>query len=94
MHLKCILGADDLLDDDAADDPAFLEGNDSEPGGESKAFLVELNLRPARTGRVRVLQPEPLARPPQGVFVAEFQSFLRSSRRSPLSARLLALASE
>jgi hypothetical protein len=34
---------------DAADDPAFLEGNDSEPGGASpaddemsKAFLMEL----------------------------------------------------
>jgi hypothetical protein len=31
---------------DAADDPAFLEGNDSEPGGaadvESKALLLEL----------------------------------------------------
>jgi hypothetical protein len=30
---------------DAADDPALLEGNDSEPGGaddESKTFLVEL----------------------------------------------------
>jgi len=42
MHLKCILGADDL-DDDAADDPAFLEGNDSESDDEmSKALLAEL----------------------------------------------------
>ena len=28
IHLKCLLGADDL--DDAADDPVLLEGNDSE----------------------------------------------------------------
>ena len=31
MHLKALLGGDDL-DDDAADDPALLEGNDSEAG--------------------------------------------------------------
>jgi HK97 family phage prohead protease len=52
MHVKAILGDDDELDDEdggPADDPAFLEGNDSEPGGASpaddemsKAFLVEL----------------------------------------------------
>ena len=53
VHLKAILGNDDgeldEEDDDPADDPAFLEGNDSEPGGASpaddemsKAFLLEL----------------------------------------------------
>jgi hypothetical protein len=51
MHVKAILGDDDELDDedgDTADDPAFLEGNDSEPGGASLAddemskFLAEL----------------------------------------------------
>jgi HK97 family phage prohead protease len=53
IHLKAILGDDEELDDDddggPADDPAFLEGNDSEPGGASpaddemaKAFLAEL----------------------------------------------------
>jgi hypothetical protein len=52
-HLKALLGDDDEWDDEdggPADDPAFLEGNDSEPGGASpaddemmsKALLVEL----------------------------------------------------
>jgi hypothetical protein len=48
-HLKCLLGADDL-DDDAADDPAFLEGNDSEPDDESKALLLELQKLVAQVG--------------------------------------------
>jgi HK97 family phage prohead protease len=51
VHVKAILGDDDELDDEdggPADDPAFLEGNDSEPGGASPAddemskFLAEL----------------------------------------------------
>ncbi len=49
MHLKCLLGADDL-DDDAADDPALLECNDSEADDESKALLVELQKLVAQTG--------------------------------------------
>jgi hypothetical protein len=43
----------------AADDPAFLEGNDSEPGGASpaddemsKAFLVELQQLVAQAGEL------------------------------------------
>jgi HK97 family phage prohead protease len=39
-HIKCLLGDD--LDDDAADDPALLEGDGSEQDVESKALLVEL----------------------------------------------------
>jgi hypothetical protein len=41
MHLKCLLGADDL-DGDAADDPALLEDDDSEQDVESKTLLTEL----------------------------------------------------
>jgi hypothetical protein len=41
---------------DAADDPAFLEGNDSEPGGaadvESKALLLELQKLVAQAGEL------------------------------------------
>jgi hypothetical protein len=41
MHLKALLGGDDL--DDAADDPALLEDDDSEAADvESKALLLEL----------------------------------------------------
>lgn len=61
VHVKAILGDDDELDDDdggPADDPAFLEGNDSEPGGASpaddevmrKALLVELQQLVAEAG--------------------------------------------
>ena len=61
VHLKAILGDDDELDDDddgtPADDPAFLEGNDSEPGGASpaddemsKALLAELQQLAAQAG--------------------------------------------
>ena len=50
MHLKCLLGADDL--DDAADDPAFLEGNDSEPEDESKALPLELQKLVAQAGEL------------------------------------------
>jgi hypothetical protein len=39
-HVKALLGADDL-DDDAEDDPALLEGDDSEQDVESKALLVD-----------------------------------------------------
>jgi hypothetical protein len=35
---------------DAADDPAFLEGNDSEQDDESKALLVELQKLVAQAG--------------------------------------------
>jgi uncharacterized protein len=42
MYLKAILGADDDLDGDAADDPALLEGDDSEQDVESKTLLTEL----------------------------------------------------
>ena len=52
MHLKCLLGADDL-DDDAVDDPAFLEDNDSEVADvESKALLVELQKLVAQAGEL------------------------------------------
>jgi hypothetical protein len=51
MHLKFLLGADDL-DDDAADDPAFLEGEDSESDVESKALLVELQKLVAQADRL------------------------------------------
>ena len=44
--------ADDL-DDDAADDPALLEGNDSEQDVESKALLVELQKLVAQAGDSR-----------------------------------------
>jgi hypothetical protein len=44
---------------DAADDPAFLEGNDSEPGGASpaddemaKAFLMELQQLAVQAGEL------------------------------------------
>jgi hypothetical protein len=37
---------------DAADDPAFLEGNDSEQDDESKALLVELQKLVAQAGRL------------------------------------------
>jgi hypothetical protein len=51
MHVKAILGDDDELDDDGgpADDPAFLEGNDSEPDV-TKALLVELQKLVAQAG--------------------------------------------
>jgi uncharacterized protein len=51
MHVKCLLGADDL-DDDAADDPALLEGDDSEQDVESKALLVELQKLVAQAGEL------------------------------------------
>lgn len=48
MHLKCILGADD---DHAAEDPALLESNDSEPDDEmSKPPLTELQKLVNRLG--------------------------------------------
>ena len=52
MHVKAILGDDAELDDDggSADDPAFLEGNDSEPDDESNALLVELQKLVAQAG--------------------------------------------
>jgi hypothetical protein len=53
MHLKAIIGHDDdMLDDDgtSADDPAFLEGNDSAADDESKALLVELQKLAAQAG--------------------------------------------
>ena len=52
MHLKCIIGGDDDLDDDAADDPALLEGDDSESDVESKALLVELQQLVAQAGEL------------------------------------------
>ena len=60
-HVKCLLGADDL-DDDAADDPALLEGNDSEPDVESKALLVELQKLVAQAGDSRAPEGSPSAR--------------------------------
>lgn len=50
-HVKCLLGADDL-DGDAADDPALLEGDDSEQDVESKALLVELRQLVAQAGEL------------------------------------------
>lgn len=47
-HIKCLLGDD--LDDDAADDPALLEDDDSEQDVESKALLVELQKLVAQAG--------------------------------------------
>ena len=47
-HIKCLLGDD--LDDDAADDPALLEENDSEQDVESKALLLELQKLVAQAG--------------------------------------------
>jgi HK97 family phage prohead protease len=49
-HIKCLLGDD--LDDDAADDPALLEGDGSEQDVESKALLVELQKLVAQAGEL------------------------------------------
>jgi HK97 family phage prohead protease len=53
-HLKALLGNDDGElddeDDDAADDPAYLENDDSEPDDESKALLVELQKLVSQAG--------------------------------------------
>ena len=49
MHLKALLGGNDL-DDDAAADPSLLESDDSEQDVESKALLLELQKLVAQAG--------------------------------------------
>ena len=52
MHVKCLLGDDDL-DGDVANDPALLEGNDSEADDEmSKSLLSELKQLALQAGEL------------------------------------------